>query len=118
MSQVVYAGLHLGYLTWWALHQWLAPDWWQAIFERKRIPKPALPAVAQIVGLFGVLYTLPAVLAFRNPQPISPVIAILAIIMHVAGASINVAGDFYKTAQKQAGTKKVTSNIYDGMSAF
>lgn len=92
--QVVYAGLHLGYLTWWALHQWLAPGWWKALFGGQRLPQPVLPVVCQTIGIFGILYAAPAVVAFRNPSPISPVTAVLAIVLHIAGASINVAGEF------------------------
>lgn len=70
--------------------------------------------LAIFVGIFGVLYALPAYLAFTNPNPMSPGIAVAAMILYFNGSGLNIGADFYKSAQKQVGVKKVSTHIYDG----
>lgn len=67
-----------------------------------------------VVGIYGVGYALPAWCAFANTSPMSPVVAVLATILFSTGSALNISADIYKTAQKRAGVKKVTTDIYDG----
>lgn len=94
------------------LHQWLAPEWWNARFcfpmERSVLELPIYLLV------FGAFYSLPAYLAFTNPAPISASIAVLAIVVSILGNNLNVAADFWKSGQKAAGVKHCSTNIYDG----
>ncbi|KAK9859828.1 hypothetical protein WJX84_010249 [Apatococcus fuscideae] len=67
-----------------------------------------------IIAVFGVFYALPAWCAFTNQSPMLPSVAVAATILFMNGSALNLAADFYKTAQKQAGISKVTTHIYDG----
>ena len=69
---------------------------------------------AFIIAVFGVFYALPAWCAFTNTSPMSPGVAIAATVLFMNGSALNLAADFYKTAQKQAGVGQVTTHIYDG----
>ncbi len=93
------------------VHQWAVPGWARICFGQKLEKKENL---AVMVAIFGVLYALPAWLAFTNPHPISPIIAIAAIILCFNGSGINIGADFYKSGQKQAGVSQVKTHIYDG----
>ena len=67
------------------------------------------------IAMFGFgPFIVPAYLAFTNPDPISPLVAFLAIFLGMTGSAINICADTYKTAQKSAGVIKVDTNIYDG----
>ncbi|KAK9832175.1 hypothetical protein WJX74_001678 [Apatococcus lobatus] len=111
LRKIVYSSLHLSYLTWWFVHQWVAPGWLDICFGS---PLPNIIDPATIIGIYGVFYALPAWCAFTNTSPMLPAVAILSTILFSTGSAINISADLYKTAQKQAGVKKVTSHIYDG----
>ncbi len=93
------------------LHQWAAPGWIQAVFG---VPWDRWEDRARTIGVFGIFYALPAWCAFANPAPISAATAIVGTILFMNGSALNIASDFYKTAQKQAGVKKVCTHIFDG----
>ena len=93
------------------IHQWAVPDWGRTVFGT-RIEKTE--SFVAMVGVFGVLYALPAYLAFTNPNPMSPGVAVATMILCYNGSGLNIGADFYKTAQKQVGVKKVSTHIYDG----
>ena len=93
------------------VHQWVAPGWLDICFG---IPLPNLIEPSKIIGIYGVLYALPAWCAFTNTSPMLPAVAVLSTILFSIGSAINISADLYKTAQKEAGVKKVTSHLYDG----
>ncbi|KAK9852130.1 hypothetical protein WJX84_002142 [Apatococcus fuscideae] len=111
LRKALYTGLHLSYLIWWFLHQWAVPGWAETVFGTK-VERPE--NMALMVSIFGVLYALPGWLAFTNPHSMSPITAVVALILCFNGSCLNVGSDFYKTAQKQAGVKKVCTHVYDG----
>ena len=95
------------------LHLWLLPDWPKARMSDPIVhPAVMIPFFIAVFG-FGP-FIVPAYLAFTNPNPISPIVAFLAIFLGMTGSAINICADTYKTAQKSAGVSKVDTNIYDG----
>lgn len=111
LRKILYSSLHLSYLTWWFVHQWVVPEWLDICFG---VPLPERFNQAMLIGIYGVFYALPALCAFTNSSPISPVVAVLTTILFSTGSALNISADIYKTAQKKAGVKKVTTDIYDG----
>jgi hypothetical protein len=95
----VYLALHGSYLAWWGLHQWLVPGWAAACFSKEM----SRGGVAFVLLTVGLAYMLPALAAFRNPHPLSPLKAALWIFLYSLGSFTNIAADLYKAGAKDAG---------------
>ena len=109
-TAAVYSGIHLSYLTWWFLEQYLFPPFWD-----KRFTAQADPVGAAIVTfVFGIVYSLPAYNAFTKPKPLSPFVTITSIIMFCLGCLINTMADVQMHARKMAGAKGmlITNGIF------
>lgn len=106
--QVIYLCLHISYLLWWLLEQWVFPQRRQIIFNEP------IGVVGFILALLfiGILYTLPAYLAFTNPLPLSMIAATIALPMYIFGTLINAVADVQKLTAKQYGASLVSDNIW------
>jgi hypothetical protein len=67
MRQVVYLSLHISYCLWWLLEQWLFPERARQLFSER----VGVVGFGFALLFIGVLYSLPGLLAFLNPVPIS-----------------------------------------------
>jgi len=106
--QALYLGLHISYCLWWLLEQWLFP-------ERRRLmfPERVGPVGFVFALLFvGVLYSLPGLLAFLNPVPISYGAVALAVGLFSFGSLINASADVQKTTAKAMGAGLVNDGIW------
>lgn len=108
-SAALYTGIHLSYLSWWFLEQYLFPPFWE-----KRFSAPASPVAAAIViCVFGILYALPAYNAFTKPTVLSPGTTTGCIILFSVGSLINAMADVQLHSMKMAsppGTKLLVTN--------
>jgi len=84
MRQVVYLSLHISYCLWWLLEQWLFPQRGRQLFTERVGPGRFALALLFI----GVLYSLPGLLAFLNPEPISHGAVALALGLFSMGAGL------------------------------
>lgn len=108
MRQVLYLSLHISYCLWWLLEQWLFPERARQMFAERVGPIGfAVPLL-----FVGVLYSLPGLLAFLNPVPISPVTVAVAVGLFSFGSLINATADVQKTTAKVMGADLVSDGIW------
>ena len=106
--QALYLSLHISYCLWWLLEQWLFP-------ERRRLmfPERVGPVGFVFALLFvGVLYSLPGLLAFLNPVPISHGAVALAVGLFSFGSLSNASADGSGTLQILDSHSSVTNRFY------
>lgn len=108
MRQVIYLSLHISYCLWWLLEQWLFPERARQLFQERVGPVGFGFALLFI----GVLYSLPGLLAFLNPVPISPAAVALALGLFSFGSLINTGADVQKTTAKAMGAGLVSDGIW------
>ncbi|MFM1800458.1 MAG: hypothetical protein RLZZ117_2736 [Cyanobacteriota bacterium] len=110
MRQVVYLSLHVSYCLWWLLEQWFFPERGRQLFTDRVGPVRFFLALLFI----GVLYSLPGVLAFLNPAPISfgTVALALALVLFSFGSLINTSADVQKMTAKTLGAGLVADGIW------
>ncbi len=108
IRQVVYLSLHISYCLWWLLEQWLFPQRREQLFTDKVGPLRFGFALLFI----GVLYSLPGVLAFFNPEPISFVALALGLTLFSFGSLINATADVQKMTAKAMGGGLVADGIW------
>ncbi|MFN9425858.1 MAG: DUF1295 domain-containing protein [Cyanobacteriota bacterium] len=108
IRQVVYLSLHISYCLWWLLEQWLFPQRREQLFTDKVGPLRFDFALLFI----GVLYSLPGVLAFLNPEPISFVALALGLTLFIFGSLINATADVQKMTAKAMGGGLVADGIW------
>ena len=94
MRQVLYLSLHISYCLWWLLEQWLFPERARQLFNER----VGVVSFGFALLFIGVLYSLPGLLAFLNPVPISQVAVALALVLFSFGSLINASADAQKTA--------------------
>jgi protein-S-isoprenylcysteine O-methyltransferase Ste14 len=108
MRQVLYLSLHISYCLWWLLEQWLFPERARQMFAERVGPIGFGGALLFI----GVLYSLPGLLAFLNPVPISPASVAVAVGLFSFGSLINATADVQKTTAKALGAGLVSDGIW------
>ncbi|MFM7636051.1 MAG: methyltransferase family protein [Cyanobacteriota bacterium] len=108
MRQVIYLSLHISYCLWWLLEQWLFPERRRQLFS-ERVGMVGFGGTVLVVGVF---YSLPGLLAFLNPIPISPVAVAVALVLFSFGSLINTAADVQKTTAKTLGAGLVSDGIW------
>ncbi|MFN6337957.1 MAG: DUF1295 domain-containing protein [Cyanobacteriota bacterium] len=108
MRQVVYLSLHISYCLWWLLEQWLFPQRGRQLFTERVGPGRFALALLFI----GVLYSLPGLLAFLNPEPISHGAVALALGLFSFGGLINASADVQKMTAKAMGAGLVSDGIW------
>ena len=108
IRQVVYLSLHISYCLWWLLEQWFFPQRREQLFTDKVGPLRFGFALLFI----GVLYSLPGVLAFLNPEPISFVALALGLTLFSFGSLINATADVQKMTAKAMGGGLVADGIW------
>ncbi|MFM2158315.1 MAG: hypothetical protein RLZZ124_789 [Cyanobacteriota bacterium] len=108
MRQVLYLSLHISYCLWWLLEQWLFPERRRQLFSERVGPAGFTAALLFI----GVLYSLPGLLAFLNPTPISPAAVAIAVGLFSFGSLINASADVQKTTAKAMGAGLVCDGIW------
>lgn len=108
MRQVVYLSLHISYCLWWLVEQGLFPDRGRQLFPERVGPG----GVAAALLLVGVLYTLPGLLAFLNPIPISAAAVAVALGLFSFGSLINASADVQKMTAKAMGAGLVSDGIW------
>ena len=106
--QVLYLSLHISYCLWWLLEQWLFPARVQQLFTDR--VGPGRFAVALL--FIGVLYSLPGLLAFLNPTPISNGAMALGVGLFSFGSLINATADVQKMTAKAMGAGLVADGIW------
>ncbi len=106
--QVLYLSLHISYCLWWLLEQWLFPARAQQLFTDRVGPGRFALALLFI----GVLYTLPGLAAFLNPNPISNGAVALGVGLFSFGSLINASADVQKTTAKAMGAGLVADGIW------
>jgi protein-S-isoprenylcysteine O-methyltransferase Ste14 len=108
MRQVLYLSLHISYCLWWLLEQWLFPERRRHLFSER-----VGPAGFALALLFvGVLYSLPGLLAFLNPTPISFAAVAVALGLFSFGSLINASADVQKSTAKAMGGGLVSDGIW------
>lgn len=108
MRQVVYLSLHISYCLWWLLEQWCFPERGRQLFTDRVGPLRFGVALLFI----GVLYSLPGLLAFLNPEPISYLTVALALGLFSFGSLINASADVQKMTAKAMGAGLVSDGIW------
>lgn len=108
MRQVVYLSLHISYCLWWLLEQWLFPERTRQLF----CERVGLVGFGFCLLFIGVLYSLPGLLAFINPVPISQVAVAVALGLFIFGSLINASADAQKTNAKAMGAGLVSDGIW------
>ncbi len=108
MRQVVYLSLHISYCLWWLLEQWLFPERGRQLFS-DRVGPAGFSAALLFVG---VLYSLPGLLAFLNPVPISAAAVAVALGLFSFGSLINATADVQKMTAKAMGAALVSDGIW------
>ena len=108
MRQVVYLSLHISYCLWWLLEQWMFPERAKQLFTDRVGPLRFGFALLFI----GVLYSLPGLLAFLNPAPISFAAVALALGLFSFGSLINASADVQKMTAKAMGADLVADGIW------
>ena len=108
MRQVLYLSLHISYCLWWLLEQWLFPERRQQLF-RERV---GVAGFGFALLFIGVLYSLPGLLAFLNPVPISQTSVALGLGLFSFGSLINASADVQKTTAKAMGAGLVCDGIW------
>ncbi len=108
MRQVVYLSLHISYCLWWLLEQWCFPERGRQLFTDRVGPVRFLFALLFI----GVLYSLPGLLAFLNPVPISFGTVALGLGLFSFGSLINASADVQKMTAKAMGAGLVADGIW------
>jgi len=108
MRQVVYLSLHISYCLWWLLEQWCFPERGRQLFTDRVGPLRFLFALLFI----GVLYSLPGLLAFLNPEPISFGAVALGLGLFSFGSLINASADVQKMTAKAMGAGLVADGIW------
>ncbi|MEB3308005.1 MAG: DUF1295 domain-containing protein, partial [Cyanobacteriota bacterium] len=108
MRQVLYLSLHISYCLWWLLEQGLFPERSRQLFCERVGPGGFAAALLFI----GVLYSLPGLLAFLNPTPISAVAVAMAIGFFSFGSLINASADVQKMTAKAMGAGLVSDGIW------
>jgi protein-S-isoprenylcysteine O-methyltransferase Ste14 len=108
MRQVLYLSLHISYCLWWLLEQWLFPQRREQLFTERVGPV----RFAMALLFIGVLYTLPGLLAFWNPEPISHGTVALAMGLFIFGSLINATADVQKMTAKAMGAGLVADGIW------
>lgn len=108
MRQVIYLSLQISYCLWWLLEQWLFPERRRQLFSERVGPTGFAVALLFI----GVVYTLPGLLAFLNPVPISAAAVALALGLFSFGSLINASADVQKTTAKAMGAGLVSDGIW------
>lgn len=108
MRQVIYLSLHISYCLWWLLEQWLFPERRRQLFSER----VGAAGFAGALLFIGVLYTLPGLLAFLNPVPITPAAVALGLGLFSFGSLINASADVQKTTAKAMGAGLVSDGIW------
>lgn len=108
MRQALYLSLHISYCLWWLLEQWLFPERRQQLFSER----VGLGGFAGALLFIGVLYSLPGLLAFLNPVPISHAAVAVAVGLFSFGSLINASADVQKTTAKALGAGLVSDGIW------
>jgi len=108
MRQVIYLSLHISYCLWWLLEQWLFPERRRQLFSER----VGVAGFAGALLFIGVLYSLPGLLAFLNPAPISNAAVALALGLFSFGSLINTGADVQKTTAKALGAGLVSDGIW------
>ena len=108
MRQVLYLSLHISYCLWWLLEQWLFPERARQLFNER----VGVVSFGFALLFIGVLYSLPGLLAFLNPVPISQAAVALAVVLFSFGSLINASADAQKTTAKAMGAGLVSDGIW------
>lgn len=108
MRQVLYLSLHISYCLWWLLEQWLFPERARQLFKER----VGVVSFGFALLFIGVLYSLPGLLAFLNPVPISHAAVALALVLFSFGSLINASADAQKTTAKAMGAGLVSDGIW------
>ena len=111
MRQVLYLSLHISYCLWWLLEQWLFPERTRQLFSER----VGLLGFVFALLFIGVLYSLPGLLAFLNPLPVSQVTVAVALGLFSFGSLINATADAQKTTAKAMGAGLVSDGIWRGV---
>ena len=108
MRQVLYLSLHISYCLWWLLEQWLFPERARQLFNER----VGVVSFGFALLFIGVLYSLPGLLAFLNPVPISQAAVALVLVLFSFGSLINASADAQKTTAKAMGAGLVSDGIW------
>jgi protein-S-isoprenylcysteine O-methyltransferase Ste14 len=111
MRQALYLSLHISYCLWWLLEQWLFPERRRQLFSER----VGIGGFAGALLFIGVLYSLPGLLAFLNPVPISHAAVAVAVGLFSFGSLINASADVQKTTAKALGAGLVSDGIWRGV---
>ncbi len=109
--QILYACMHISYCCWWLLEQKIYPDRSQQMFTEKI----GLSGFAGALLIVGILYSLPAFLAFSNHKELSIAATATAVPLFYFGSLINTAADIQKSTAKLSGAGLVRSGIWSGV---
>lgn len=93
MRQVVYLSLYISYCLWWLLEPCLFPKRARQLFSER----VGVVGFGFALLFIGVLYSLPGLLAFLNPLPISQVAVAVALGLFSFGSLINASADAQKS---------------------
>ena len=109
--QILYACMHISYCCWWLLEQRIYPNRSKEIFTEK-VGVVGFTFALLIVGL---LYSLPAFLAFNNPVNLSIAATAIALPLFYFGSLINTAADIQKSTAKENGCGLVCTGIWSNI---
>ena len=90
--QILYACMHISYCVWWLVEQRIYPERRTFLFQEKVGPIGLISAIL----IIGVFYSLPAFLAFFNPNPLTIAATATAIPLFYFGSLINTSADVQK----------------------
>ena len=108
MRQVLYLSLHISYCLWWLIEQWLFPLRKEQLFTER----VGLGGFVMALLFIGVLYALPGLAAFLNPEPIDAQTVALGLGLFIFGSLINATADVQKMTAKAMGAGLVADGIW------
>ena len=97
----IYASLHLSYIAWFLLEQYLYPSFWTRFPKEATLSDDWIP----VPLLIGAFYTLPAYNVFCRKDRVTEISApmtMLCVMMFTLGSLINATADVHMHAIKEA----------------
>ena len=106
--QILYACMHISYCLWWLIEQRIYPERRTFLFQDKVGPIGLISAIL----IIGVFYSLPAFLAFFNPNPLTIAASATAVPLFYFGSLINTSADVQKMTAESMGRGLVSDGIW------
>ncbi|KAJ1628986.1 hypothetical protein T492DRAFT_1014015 [Pavlovales sp. CCMP2436] len=103
LRQAVYMGMHMSYITWWMLEQWLYPPFGERFGTVPGVDTDsAVIDWISIMSTIGVGYAWAGYLCFSNDKPVAALTVAISIACFGLGSAINLMSDLQMQATKLA----------------